>query len=258
MAFWHKQEQGKPLFPDIIWARPENKQYAGKLLVIGGNLHGFSAPATAYNEALGAGIGVARVILPNALERTVSKFVPEAEFAPSTPSGGFSQKALGELLPAAAWSDGVVLAGDSGNNAETTMLFDAFLRNYKGMATLCGSMAEYATLQAKTLANRPQTLLACQFSDLQKFVTALGHTTAITSDMDMLRFVDTLHDITTTHPFMMLCVRESTVFVAVNGQVSTTPTGASSSSVTLGTHAAVWIAQIPAKPFEATTTAVIR
>ena len=40
--YWHKQTSSKPLFPELIWSRPENRQLAGKLLIIGGNLHGFA------------------------------------------------------------------------------------------------------------------------------------------------------------------------------------------------------------------------
>src|SRR5690606_35689407 len=106
--FWHKQTNDKPLFPDMQWNRPENKRHAGKLLVIGGNLHGFSAPAEAYGEALQAGAGAVRVMLPDALQRTVGKLFPDAEFVPSTPSGSFATKALGELLLAVQWADGVL------------------------------------------------------------------------------------------------------------------------------------------------------
>ena len=43
MDYWHKQTAENPLYEDVLWARPENKHGAGKLLVVGGNLHGFAA-----------------------------------------------------------------------------------------------------------------------------------------------------------------------------------------------------------------------
>src|SRR5690606_2345051 len=55
--YWRRQTPGEPLFPDVLWSRPEQKTTAGKLLVIGGNLHAFAAPAEAYNEAEKAGVG---------------------------------------------------------------------------------------------------------------------------------------------------------------------------------------------------------
>ncbi|MDO8591435.1 MAG: hypothetical protein Q7R60_00720, partial [bacterium] len=82
-TYWLKQTKDKPLFPDLLWSRPENKRLAGKLLVVGGNLYGFSAPGTAYGAALKAGVGTARVLLPDKLQKTVGKLIPEAEFVPS-------------------------------------------------------------------------------------------------------------------------------------------------------------------------------
>src|SRR3982750_3265194 len=97
-TYWHKQTPEKPLFPDLLWSRPENRAHAGKLLIMGGNAHGFAAPAEAYAESEQAGIGAARVLLPDSLQKTVGRTFAAGEYAPSTPSGSFSQKALAELL----------------------------------------------------------------------------------------------------------------------------------------------------------------
>ena len=55
--YWQKQAD-EPLFPDILWSRPENKAGAGKLAIVGGNAHAFSAPGMAYDMTLQAGAGV--------------------------------------------------------------------------------------------------------------------------------------------------------------------------------------------------------
>src|SRR6185369_8603868 len=125
--YWLRQEAGKPLFPELEWSRPENRSQAGKLLIIGGNLHGFAAPAEAYAEATKAGIGTARVLLPDAVQKIVGRFLENGEFAPSTPSGSFSQKALNEWLIHSSWADGVLLAGDLGRNSETAIVLEKFL-----------------------------------------------------------------------------------------------------------------------------------
>src|ERR1700749_1211633 len=116
--YWHKQTTDKPLYPELLWSRPENKRFAGKLLIIGGSLHGFTAPAQAYAEALKAGIGSARVLLPDALQKTIGTVLEAGEFAPSTPSGSFSKQALAEALELSQWADGVLLAGDFDRNSE--------------------------------------------------------------------------------------------------------------------------------------------
>ncbi len=88
----------KPLFPDLLWSRPENKRQAGKLLIVGGNAHGFAAAGEAYADAGEAGIGTARVLLPDSLQKTVGKIFEAGEYAPSTPSGSFSRRALAPLI----------------------------------------------------------------------------------------------------------------------------------------------------------------
>src|SRR5260221_160024 len=118
---WLRQTK-EPLFPDLLWSRPENKRHAGKLLIVGGNANGFATPARAYSAAAKAGIGTAKVLLPAALQKTLGKSFAEAEFALSTPSGSFSRQALDSLLDSANWADGVLLAGDFGRNSETAIL----------------------------------------------------------------------------------------------------------------------------------------
>ncbi|HMH31073.1 MAG TPA: hypothetical protein VK534_01200, partial [Methylomirabilota bacterium] len=68
-TFWHKQTPTEPLFPDLLWSRPEGQAQKGKLLVVGGNAHGFAAPATAYAESQSAGVGLTRVLLPHHVKR---------------------------------------------------------------------------------------------------------------------------------------------------------------------------------------------
>src|SRR5436305_544558 len=107
-TYWHRQTPSKPLFPDLLWSRPEHKSTAGKLLIIGGNLHNFSTPAQAFNYVSEAGIGSARVLLPDSIKKLVGGVFESGEFAPSTPSGSFSQKALIDMLEQSSWADGVL------------------------------------------------------------------------------------------------------------------------------------------------------
>ena len=117
--YWHKQLPDKPLYPDLLWSRPEQAAQAGKLLVIGGNAFGFSAPAEAFQAALDAGVGTCRVILPDRLQKTVGRILEAGEYAPSTPSGSFAKKSLATLIDYSQWADATLLAGDFGRNSET-------------------------------------------------------------------------------------------------------------------------------------------
>lgn len=133
-SHWQKQDS-TPLFPNLVWSRPETKSTAGRLLIIGGTGQGFAGTAEAYQAAEKAGIGSVRVILPRSLEKTVGRLFPGAEFVPATPSGSFAVSALAELLDASSWAEGVLIAADTGNNSETTQLFETFLGHHPKPST---------------------------------------------------------------------------------------------------------------------------
>lgn len=256
-SFWHRQSADKPLFPDLLWSRPENRLHAGKLLVVGGNAHGFSAPAEAFNEAGKAGVGTARVVLPDALQKTVGKFFPEAEFVPSTPSGSLSQKALGELLALGQWADGVLLAGDLGRNSETAILLEKFTKEHTGQLSLTKDSADYF-LNLPQILDRPDTTLVVSFAQLQKLAIAANFTKPFTFDMDLVRLVDMLHDFTEMHPASIMVKHLRNIIVAVGGQVSTTKLVEDKEvwRVATAAHASVWWLQNSTKPFEALTTSI--
>ncbi len=257
--FWHKQKADKPLFPDLIWSRPENAAFAGKLLVVGGNQYGFTNPATAFTESRKAGIGVARVLLPDALQKTVGRVFDAGEFAPSTPSGSFSQRALGELLPMAHWADGVLLSGDLGRNSETAILLEKFVTKHNGQVTLTCDAADYFTSSPDAVLSRPDTLWVISFAQLQKLAVQARFPKAFTFDMDILRFTDTLHNFSQTFHAFIIVKHLDNIFVAASGKVSSTRLTEELKIWRLKTaaHACVWWLQNPSKPFEALTTGVV-
>ena len=258
-TYWHKQTSDKPLFPDLLWSRPENKRQAGKLLIVGGNLHGFTAPATAYNEAVKAGIGTARVLLPDSLQKTVGRVLEAGEYAPSTPSGSFGRPALAELLEMSTWADGVLLAGDFGRNSETAILLEECTNKYNGQLTLTKDAVDYFAKTPDGLLERPKTTLVLSFSQLQQLATSAKFITPFTFDMDFLHLIDTLHEFTTKHSVAIVTKHLQNIFVAVNGQVSTTKLEQDVEiwRVQTSAHAAVWWLQNPSKTFEALTTSLV-
>lgn len=257
-TYWQKQTSDKPLYPDLLWSRPEHKNSAGKLLIIGGNLHAFAAPAEAYGEARKAGAGTVRVILPDATKKIVGRVMEHVEYAPSTPSGSFSQKAVAELLDLAAWSDGVLIAGDLGRNSETAILLEKFTDKFKGQLTITKDAAEYAVSSPEMIRNRKDTLLVLSFAQLQKLATSLGFEKAFTFDMDILRFVDMLHGFTEKFPFHIVVKHHAQIYCAVNGQIVSTKREDNEEiwRVKTAAHACVWWLQNPGKPLEAFTSAV--
>ncbi len=258
-SYWLRQIVSQPLFPELAWSKPENKLHAGKLLIIGGNLHGFSAPASAYTEATRAGAGATRVVLPTAIQKIVGGFLPEAEFAASTPSGSFAQPSLDTWLNNAAWADAVLLPGDFGRNSETAIVLEAFITKYTGQLTITKDALDYFTQLPRAVLDRPNTTIVASFAQLQKLATHAQFSRALTFDMDMLRLVDTLHELTTVHPAHIVVKHLNTFYVASEGRVSTTKMSEDRGVWRLmtATHASVWWMQHPKQAFEAITSSLI-
>jgi NAD(P)H-hydrate repair Nnr-like enzyme with NAD(P)H-hydrate dehydratase domain len=255
--YWQKQAKDKPLFPDMLWSRPENKNLAGKLLIIGGNAFGFAAAGEAYAEAIKAGIGTARVLLPNSLRKTVGKMLEAGEYAPSTKSGSFAQTALEEFLAMSNWADATLLAGDFGRNSETAILLEKFATKYSGSLTITQDAVDYFNKSGQIL-QRENSLLVLSFAQLQKLAVSARFPTAFTYEMDFLHLIEALHQLTQIFPASVIVKRDNTIFVAVTGQVSTTQVSEDEKvwRVKTATHATVWWLQNPTKSFEAFTTAL--
>ena len=257
-TYWHRQTKDKPLFPNLLWSRPENRAHAGKLLIAGGNSYGFAAPAEAFAAASKAGIGRARVLLPDSLQKTLKAF-EAGEYAPSTPSGSFSQRALAEVLASSNWADGVLLAGDFGRNSETAILLENFVQKFVGQLTITKDALDYFTSAPLLVLNRSETTLVLSFAQLQKMAIAAHFPSAFTFDMDLIRLVDNLHEFTSTHQCNIIVKHLDTSLIASSGQVSTTKLTADKKvwRVTTAAAASVWWLQNPEKPFEALTTSLV-
>lgn len=256
--FWFRQQASKPLFPQLEWSRPENRQLAGKLLVVGGNLQGFLAPAEAYTESIHAGIGTTRVLVPNAIQKVVGPFIENGTFAASTPSGSFSQKALGELLDWSNWADGVIFAGDMGRNSETAILIEKFLRNSEIPTTLTKDAVDYIVSLPQPALERPNTTLVLSLAQLQRLGISSRFEKPIKFDMDLLRIVEWLHAYTERFAPYIIVKHNDQILVAVNGEVSTTKLEKDTKMWRLktATHASVWWIQNYQRPFEALTAAI--
>lgn len=258
-SYWHRQDSSA-LFPDVEWSRPETKRAAGKLLIVGGHAQSFAVPAAAYAAADQAGIGAARVLLPDSLEKTVSKLFPSAVFAPGNPSGGFAKNALAELLTESQWADGVLLAGDLGRNSETHAMLENFAEKYTGLLTITKDAADFFCTQPTSIRERPNTLLVISMGQLQKLATSLRWPHAFTSDLGLVQAVELLHKFTTEHRGISVVTRHQDHYiVVVDGRVSTTaaPETAPIWRVERAAAAATWWLQNPNKPFEAITTSFV-
>lgn len=251
-----RQTAGKPLFPDVLWSRPENKRYAGKLLIVGGHAHSLTAPGKAFAAAEAAGIGSCRVILPGSAQKVLGKSFLEAEFTPSTPSGSFSQSSLDQILEAADWADGVLLAGDFGKNSETAVLLEKFLQKHAGQITMAGDAVDYFLMNNSPIFNQDGLLTVADFSKLQKAAKNNRPQTALLHTMDVLKLADALNSWTNSNNVGFLTEHQGQLVVSLKGSASLTALERPDWQASLPSYAAVWRLQQPSKPFEALTAAV--
>lgn len=255
-TIWQKQTLDKPLFPDLLWSRPENKNARGKLLIIGGSVHGFAAPAIAYEAAEEAGIGSSRVVLPDKLAKVVGGSL-EASFAPSTPSGSFSRQSLAVMLENAQWADGLLLAGDFGRNSETAIVLESLAAKYTGQVTVSGDAVDYFLGPKSPLLTRDKTLLVINLGKLQKLAKNNRAATPIFHKMNLQELTSVLADWTSGIKAGFITKHADRLILAIDGQVSSTPHDQPVDwQLETGAYGAVWWLQQPEKLFEAVTTAI--
>lgn len=244
--YWQKQTD-EPLFPDLMWSRPETARARGKLLIIGGQAQEFAHVAAAYMAAEAAGAGTIRVIMPDSTAK-VTRMLPNMEYAPSNPSGSFSRRALADFLEASQWADHVLLAGDLGKNSETTTILDGYLLKCPAPVTISQNALHSIGLHTSQLLQRPATLVM-DSRGLQTLATDLELIRPILSGTTRPVLADILHGITGKSQGAIVAQHGEHWWVSAHGRVSSTPVH-QTDIVVASAHAAVWAMQHPIKKYE--------
>lgn len=258
-SFWKKQTAGAPLFPDIEWGKPENRAHAGKLGIIGGNKLGFAGVAEAYSIAKEAGVGDIRVLLPDALKKTIPTSIHDALYAPTNPSGSLSKDAGPELANISAWATGVLLIGDAGRSSETAILYEQFLQDYTGQLIITRDAIDLIKNGSKTIVERPDTLLVASFAQLQKLFQSVYYPKVLTFSMQLTNLVDALHKFTISYPVSIAVLHKEQLVIASGGEVVTMPWDSPMTiwRGTVAAKAAVYWLWNPKKPLESTATSLL-
>jgi NAD(P)H-hydrate repair Nnr-like enzyme with NAD(P)H-hydrate dehydratase domain len=258
-TYWQIQQPDTPLFPDIDWSRPESKLHAGKLCIIGGSEHGIAAVADAFAAAEKAGIGTVTIVMPDAVGRTIRQFLPEAVFVPSTPSGSFATKSLGDLLAAGVNADAIILAGDIGRNSETAVVLEKYVQKTAQKLIIAQDAADYFVSEPAHIKNRPETLVVVSLAQLQKLFINTPSIMPITYSMSAAQLAEALHNYTQEYQLSITTKHRDTFFVAVSGRVTSTRDTSDRDiwrSTTAARMGVYWL-QNPTRPLEAMTSSVI-
>lgn len=257
--YWQRQQSDKPLFPDIEWSKPEQRSLAGKLGVVGGNKLGFASVGDAYGIATEAGAGQVRVLLPDALKKSMPPTMTDIVFGASNPSGSLARDAKLELAALGSWADEVLLIGDAGRNSETAIVYEEFVRDYTGLLTVTRDSIDLLMNAPELLVERDKTLLVTSFAQLQKLFSRVYYPKILTFSMQLQQLVETLHKFTITYPVTIMTFHQDHLIIASSGQVTTTAWQNPMAiwKGTVATHAAVYWLWNPNKPLESATASLL-
>jgi NAD(P)H-hydrate repair Nnr-like enzyme with NAD(P)H-hydrate dehydratase domain len=257
--YWSKQTTDKPLFPDIEWSKPEQRNRAGHLGIIGGNKLSFVSVAEAYITAQKSAVGETRVLLPDALRQLIPATISGTVFAASTPAGSLARQALADMRALAKWADGILLIGDASKSSETTIVYEDFARSYNGPLIITRDAVDLLKNASQILVERSETLLVVSFAQLQKLFRGIYYPKILTFSMQLTRLVEALHKFTITYPITIAVFHEGTLLVANSGKVATSP-WSNAMAIWRGqtaTKAAVYWLWNPSKPLESVTASLL-
>ena len=249
MKFWQKQEPGKPLFPDVEWNKPERRDQAGKLGIIGGNKLGFLAVAESYQEALKAGVGEARVLLPDALKKNVPANMTDVLFAPTNQSGSLANEAITETLALERWADALLLCGDAGRNSQTAIVYEELIKK-----------SEIPVVLTRDAIDLVQNSFQEILDQVQKIFRAIYYPKMITFSIQLSQLVEALHKFTITYPVTICVFHADNLIIAHSGEVVTQKWDAPMAiwRGTVGARAASYLIWSPKAPLAAISTAICK
>ncbi|MBR0460819.1 hypothetical protein IJI91_02425 [Candidatus Saccharibacteria bacterium] len=257
--YW--QKQSKPLFENLIWNIPEQKQ--GTIALIGGNSQNFrTIERTASYIADKFPLKATEIILPDSLERKLPP-LENIHFMPSTASGSFANSAqLTNYCSASVNTDAVILLGDFSKNSETATAVTTLIQNTSTPIYLTRDTIDLATDTATSWLEQTNINLIASLAQLQKLFKSVYFPKMLLLSQPLLPIVEALHKFTLSYPCCITTFHESQIITAANGQVITTPikntnyTPISLWSGTLTANIAVMNLYNPGKILEASVSGV--
>lgn len=257
-TFWRRQEKSKPLFPDVEWNRPERRDQAGRLGIIGGNKLGFAAVADGYQTAREAGVGAVRVLLPDALKKSVPAVITDVLFAPTNQSGGLANEALSEVLALENWADALLLVGDAGRNSQTSIVYETLLEKASIPIVVTRDAIDLVQNGFAEILDNPRLVFVASLAQVQKMFRAVYYPKIITFSIQLAQLAEVLHKFTITYP-VTICVFHADNLILAHGGDVITQTWDAPMAIwrgTVGARAASYLVWSPEAPLAAISTSV--
>jgi NAD(P)H-hydrate repair Nnr-like enzyme with NAD(P)H-hydrate dehydratase domain len=219
--FWQQQTAGTSLFPDVEWNKPERRDQAGRLGIIGGNKLGFSAAAESYQTALETGAGEVRVLLPDVLKRSVPAAMTDVLFAPTNPSGSLAAEAANDVRALGDWATGILCCGDAGKNSQTAVVYEDFITHYHRPIVLTRDAIDLVQNSFSRLLDNPNVVFVASFAQLQRMFKEVYYPKVLTFSVQLAQLVEIVHKFTITYPVTIVVLHASHLIIARGGQVVT-------------------------------------
>lgn len=243
--YWQKQTE-KPLFPEIEWNKPERKDQAGKILIIGGSAGNFRAVALAYETALKTGAGEVKVLVPDVLKKSIPTTITDVIFAPSNNSGGFSIESKGDFLAAEAWADSIILIGDTNKNSETAILLEDFVKNSVKPILITRDAVDVLMNSFGEILDQENITIIASFAQIQKIFQTVFYPKILTFSMQLTNLVETLHKFTITYPVTLGVLHAENFIIAGEGKIISTPLASKVADGKISPMK-IWSGEIPTK-----------
>ena len=220
--YWQKQD--KPLFVDLTWNIPEQKQ--GIIQIIGGNNQTFHTSeyiATHLQNTFP--LKSVQIILPDSLKTKLPP-LENIYFMPSTTSGSFANSKEFQSASTNAENTPVnatILAGDFSKNSETSIAISKLIQNTNIPLYLARDTIDSVMNEATNWIEKPNITIIASMIQLQKLFRILYYPKMILLSAPINQIVESLHKFTLSYPCLIVTFHAGQIIIAKNGQVITTP-----------------------------------
>ena len=219
--YWQRQTAGQPLFPDIEWNKPERRDQAGRLGIVGGSSLGFASVAESWHTASELGAGEVRTLLPDVLKKTVPPAMTDVIFGASNHAGGLGSDAKHDLDALAHWSNCLLFIGDAGKNSQTAILYETVVSKTETPCIITRDAVDLLQNSYPAIVNNPHITLVLSFAQLQRLFKNIYYPKMLTFSMQLAQLVETLHKFTLSYPLSIMTFHANQLIVAHSGDVIT-------------------------------------
>lgn len=220
--YWQKQQE-KPLFPDILWSRPENKALLPRLAIISGSKRGFADGEKIYASATKTGLGACKILLPDVLKvqlPAINDFV----FIESTKMGSFSKKLHDNFNALKPMTSLFIITESSGKESETVQSIHKLIQDDD-----CDLMFINQAILANDqylddiIKREAKTTLVLDQETLQKVASRLPLDTMFRSTDGLAEIVKGMHSITAEFINLIIVAKlGNNIVVGSKGQIYST------------------------------------